>query len=105
MNMREIGNRLLAIRKKVGLTQAEVAELSGISDRTYAEIERGNANMRVASLVSICAALHITPNDILIDPNQYQPEQLDLLNAINALPQREKETALSLLAVYLNSLK
>lgn len=35
------GNRLLAQRKALGLTQAEVAERAGLSDRTYADIERG----------------------------------------------------------------
>lgn len=45
-----IGNKLLHIRKHAGLTQAEVAEAAGLSDRTYADIERGTANMRVATL-------------------------------------------------------
>ena len=31
-----IGNKLLAIRKRTGMTQAEVAEAAGLSDRTYA---------------------------------------------------------------------
>ena len=36
-----IGNKLYAIRKQMGMTQAEVAEAAGVSDRTYADIERG----------------------------------------------------------------
>ena len=51
----------------MGMTQAEVAESSGLSDRTYANIERGTANMRVESLLNICRALHITPDTILTD--------------------------------------
>ena len=50
---RTIGNRLLAMRKKRGLTQAEVAELAGLSDRTYADIERGTVNMRLETLLHI----------------------------------------------------
>ena len=38
LDMREIGNKLLTIRKKTGMTQAEVAEVAGLSNRTYAEI-------------------------------------------------------------------
>ena len=34
-----IGNKLLQFRKKVHLTQIEVAELAGLSDRTYADIK------------------------------------------------------------------
>ncbi|MBQ6555182.1 MAG: helix-turn-helix transcriptional regulator, partial [Firmicutes bacterium] len=62
-----IGNKLLTIRKKRGLTQAETAEKANLSDRTYADIERGTANMRVDTLVNICSALGITPNDILLE--------------------------------------
>ena len=53
-----IGNKLLTIRKKVGLTQAEVAEAAGLADRTYADIERGFVNMRIETILRICDALH-----------------------------------------------
>lgn len=65
-DLTEMGNKLLLIRKKAGLTQAEVAELAGLSDRTYADIERGTANMRIQTLLLICKSLNITPNDILV---------------------------------------
>ena len=58
-DFREIGNRLLAFRKKAGLTQIEVAEAAGLSDRTYADIERGSVNMRIETILRICDALHI----------------------------------------------
>ena len=64
MDYRKIGNKLLAIRKKAGLTQNEVAELAGLSNRTYADIERGTVNMRVETVLRICMALHITPDEI-----------------------------------------
>ena len=53
----------------MGLTQAEVAEMAELSDRTYADIERGSVTMRVDSLLKICSALNITPNDILVIDN------------------------------------
>ena len=62
-----IGNKLLSFRKKRGMTQAEVAEAAGLSDRTYADIERGTVNMRIETLLHICAALYITPNDVLTE--------------------------------------
>ena len=39
-DFRMIGNNLLAYRKKLGMTQGEVADAAGISDRKLAEIER-----------------------------------------------------------------
>lgn len=59
-DFRVIGNRLLAFRKKAGLTQIEVAEAAGLSDRTYADIERGSVNMRIETILRICDVLHIT---------------------------------------------
>ena len=64
-DLHKIGVNLLDYRKQVGMTQAEVAEAAALSDRTYADIERGKVNMRVETLLCICHALHITPNDLL----------------------------------------
>ena len=61
----QIGNRLLAIRKRLGLTQSEAAELCGLSGRAYADIERGEVNMRIQTVQRICRAFHITPDEIL----------------------------------------
>ena len=105
LEIHEIGNKLLTVRKKTGFTQAEVAELAGISDRTYADIERGTVNMRIETLLQICRALHITPDEILTEENE--PEivrQGELFARLNICPPKEKETALQLLSVYLKSL-
>lgn len=57
----QIGNKLHDIRKRMGMTQAEVAEAAGLSDRTYADIERGSVNMCIETILRICKVLHITP--------------------------------------------
>ena len=100
-----IGDKLHAYRKKAGLTQSEVAELAGLSDRTYADIERGSVNMRIETVLRICKALQITPDSILTEENlSYHERQKEILDKLNACTPRERETALQLLSVYLNSL-
>ena len=100
-----IGNKLFAIRKRQGLTQAEVAEAAGLSDRTYAEIERGTVNMRIETILRICNALHITPDEVLTAENTRMREQEEeLLARLKACNPKEKETALQLLSIYLKSL-
>lgn len=104
-NNQKIGNKLFSIRKEAGLTQAEVAEKANISDRTYADIERGDSNMRAESMINICNALQITPNDIFVDndtPQNLQKEEI--LNRLNECTPKELETALEFLDVYLRSL-
>ena len=106
LDTREIGNKLLAIRKKTGMTQAEVAELAELSNRAYADIERGTSNMRVDTVLKICNALHITPDEILtISDSGYSAQQEELLQRLNNCNAKDKETALQLLSVFLKSLE
>ena len=88
-DMMTIGNRLLAARKRLGMTQAEVAERAGLSDRTYADIERGGVNMRIETFLRICQTLAVSPDDIL---------------TLAHCSPAQQETALRLLEVYLHSL-
>lgn len=99
-----IGNKLYEIRKRSGMTQAEVAEAAGLSDRTYADIERGSVNMRIETLLKICQALSITPNDILTVENTRTITEADIVQIINGCSDTEKQTAFKLMEVYLNSL-
>ena len=103
---RLIGNKLLSFRKKNGLTQSEVAERAGLSDRTYADIERGTVNMRIETILKICDALNITPNEILTAEDEETIILEDeIIKKLNRCTCNEKETALKLLNVYLDSLK
>lgn len=104
-DFRAIGSRLLTVRKRAGLTQAEAAEAAGLSDRTYADIERGTVNMRLETLLRICAALHITPDQVLTGGGEPELRQADILSRLEACAPEHKQTALRLLDVYLRSLQ
>ena len=101
----QIGNKLLQFRKKSGLTQAEVAEAAGLSDRTYADIERGTVNMKIETVLRICNALKITPNEILTD--ETSPLTLrreELFDKLSSCKPAQQATALDILSAYLRSL-
>ena len=100
-----IGNRLLGIRKRMGMTQAEVAEAAGMSDRTYADIERGTVNMRLETFLRICKVLHTNPDMILTERDQpVDLRQEELVEWLRSCNEKDRETALQLLATYLRSL-
>lgn len=104
-DFQKIGGKLLAVRKRLGMTQMEVAEAAGMSDRAYADIERGLVNMRVETILRICRALHISPDEVLTeDAPVLEQRQSELMERLEACSSREKETALPLLAVYFQSL-
>ncbi len=104
-NFSTIGDKLFSIRKRMGLTQAEVAEAAELSTRTYADIERGSVNMRIETVLKICNVLHITPDEILTtDNSSISAKQQELWERLDSCSTKDKETALKLLSVYLESL-
>ena len=100
-----IGNKLLFFRKIKNLTQAQVAEIAGISDRTYADIERGTANMRIETFVRICEALDITPDSVLIENSNRSSYSKNLLDKLSTLSPQNQKTVFALLSVYIDSLE
>ncbi len=103
-NLKVIGNKLYEIRNKKLMSRIEVAEKDELSDRSYADIKRGNVNMRLDTLLKICKAPNVTPNDILTveQPTNFSEDKL--FDIINSCSLQEKQTALSLLSVYFDSL-
>ena len=77
-----IGNRLYALRKRMGMTQTELAEAAGLSDRAYADIERGSVNMRIETVLKICEALHITPDEILTEDSSSLTSKPSVLSPV-----------------------
>lgn len=104
-DFRVIGNRLYEIRTKKFMSRSEVAEKANLSDRTYADIERGSVNMRVETILKICDALKITPNDLLVSEDETAISEEDIINVMKECSPKEKETALQLLETYLQSLR
>lgn len=105
-DFRAIGNKLLENRKKVGLTQNEVAEKANLSDRTYADIERGCVNMRMETFLKICEVLCVTPDEILTNENRIsESTKEELMDKFSKCTFAQQETAIKLLNVYLDSLK
>ena len=102
----KISAKLHDFRKRMGMTQADVAEAAGISERTYAEIERGSVNMRMETLLAICKTLRITPNEILTDSTDAESEEkmTEIFDRLGKCTIQERETALGLLSVYLESI-
>jgi len=61
--------------------------------------------MRVETILRICEALHITPDEILTQSNtELTAQEEKILARLNACNSKDKETALRLLNVYLQSL-
>ena len=63
-----IGRNMLAKRPQLKWTQARASEECDLSERAYGEIERGNTNPTIITLVKICRGLGIMLEEIIADP-------------------------------------
>jgi y4mF family transcriptional regulator len=57
MDITEIASTLRERRKFLKITQGDLADISGISERTLRDIEKGIANPELESLLKLCDVL------------------------------------------------
>lgn len=83
----EIGKRIASRRKQLGLTQEQVAELSGLSHQFFACVERGLKNIRAENVVKLSKALNVSADYILMGKsNHHDHEYLtDLMEPLDEL--------------------
>lgn len=66
VDYKELGKRIAARRKELGLKQSQVNELAGLSDKYLSNIERATSVLSVDVLMKLCTALDTTPNFLLL---------------------------------------
>lgn len=67
MDYTMLGQRIRHYRHKLGLTQEQLAERAGVSASFLGHIERGSRAASLETVMQLCAALDVTPNDLLAD--------------------------------------
>lgn len=65
MNENKIGSFIQLIRKEKGMTQKDLAEQIGVSDKTISKWENGNSVPDTEILSSLCQSLDISVNELL----------------------------------------
>lgn len=76
--LKEMGKRLVERRKQLRLTQEEVAERADLTTQTISTAETGKKALRPANIISICAALDISPDYLLL--GKISEEDLSILS-------------------------
>ena len=75
MKTNNVGGFIQQLRKDKGMTQKELAEIIGMSDKTISKWESGNSLPDTSVLVSLCEVLDISVNELLscekIPPEDY----------------------------------
>lgn len=76
MNQKKIGRFIAGIRKEKKLTQKDISEKLGISEKTISKWECGNGLPEVAYMEPLCNILGITINELLVGEYLHIPELL-----------------------------
>ena len=66
VDYKEVGRRIAARRKELGLKQIEVNEMAELSDKYLSNIETARSIPSIDVLMRICAVLKTTPDHILL---------------------------------------
>ena len=72
----QIAQRIRARRQALGLTVKALAEASGLSPRYVISAEHGQANLSMAKLGQLCAALHLTMSAVVSTGGQGEVDAL-----------------------------
>lgn len=71
---KDFGTRILFLRKRAGLTQAEAAAKLGYKDRSaIAKIETGDCDIPIAKIPIFCEVLRCSPMELLGLPEDKTP--------------------------------
>ena len=73
INFKLIGKRIKDVRKQRSLTQADLAELTGMSNSYISYIETAKKQASLESLVQISNALGVTVDELLCGNQLYSP--------------------------------
>jgi transcriptional regulator with XRE-family HTH domain len=67
VDFKSIGKRVKASRKQCNMTQAELAEKTGMSDVFISRIETGDRRASLGSLIKIAIILEISLDSLVLD--------------------------------------
>lgn len=76
MNQEKIGNFILELRKEKNITQQELADKIGVTDKAISKWENGRGMPDLSLMKPLCKELGITINELIsgerIDKKEYQ---------------------------------
>lgn len=94
MQVDPIIQALIARRKLNGLSREQMANIAGMSVKTYQRIERGESDLKLSQYRAILRSLHLTDLDIALDVRDVQHVTANDLTAVARLLSPEAQSLL-----------
>ncbi len=100
VDYKELGRRIAARRKELGLKQSQVNEMADLSDKYLSNIERATSVLSVDVLMKLCRALDTTPDYLLIGATTADSEadyERAVCAKLSLMSDEQRKMALSLM--------
>jgi len=81
-NLKYIGENIRTIRKRKGLTLEVLSGLSGVSESFLGMVERGASSLSIETLISLCEALDVTSDSLIMEGRKIKSQPSDKYDTI-----------------------
>ena len=103
MNQEKIGIFISTLRKEQGLTQQQLAEAIGVSNKTISKWECGRGMPELALIVPLCHILHTNINEFLsgehlLENGYTERAETNMMNLLQETENSKKKSRSSLFA-------
>ncbi|WP_348623984.1 helix-turn-helix transcriptional regulator [Paenibacillus peoriae] len=95
-----VGERIRTIRKAKGLTQQQLAELSGLDDAYIGSVERGERNFSIDTLEKVLTSLNVSISELMFSKEHMTTDETIRQEAVDefvALTSRLNEEQIGIL--------
>ena len=104
LNYKKIGERLRKLRKYMGLTQEQVANILGLGRDAIIRIEKGNRKIDLQELINFSKLYSISMDELTAQEHIINGNDVALARGFSELSEKDKKEIISLIE-YKNILK
>lgn len=104
LNYKKIGERLRKLRKYMGLTQEQVAEILSVGRDAILRIEKGDRKIDLQELMNFSKLYNISMDELTMEEHTINSSDVAFASGFNELSEKDKKEIISLIE-YKNILK
>lgn len=104
LNYKKIGERLRKLRKYMGLTQEQVAEILSVGRDAILRIEKGDRKIDLQELMTFSKLYNISMDELTMEEHTINSSDVAFARGFNELSEKDKKEIISLIE-YKNILK
>lgn len=104
LNYKKIGERLRKLRKYMGLTQEQVAEILSVGRDAILRIEKGDRKIDLQELMNFSKLYNISMDELTMEEHTINSSDVVFAKGFNELSEKDKKEIISLIE-YKNILK